>query len=102
MATLLYRPWSGPGGPGLIYVGITNDWERRKREHEKRSPWWPQVRYVTFESYPTRTEALWAEWVAIVTEQPAENRHMVGTAIPPPRPRTAIARIAWHVMRATA
>ena len=60
----------------LLYVGITNRGHRRINEHAKEKAWWRDVRSATFEHFPTREEALWAEAEAIRSEDPAHNVHM--------------------------
>lgn len=99
MRTYLYRCWGDRGV--LLYVGITGDLARRRAEHEADKEWWQDVRRMTLESWATRTEALWAEWVAIATEIPVHNRRLAGTPPPPPRPRTIIDMLsrAWWVIR---
>jgi hypothetical protein len=57
----------------LLYVGITNRGHRRIHEHSRVKDWWRDVRSATFEHFPTREEALWAEAEAIRSENPAHN-----------------------------
>lgn len=77
MITYLYRCFDREGE--LLYAGITDDVERRKREHAKDKFWWRDVARVTKVAFPRRIEALWAEWAVISTLKPAYNR-----AVSPP------------------
>lgn len=69
--TALYRLY-GPGGT-LLYIGVTDDPERRFKQHRDTKPWWPQVAKKTIEWHPTRRRALAAEATAIKDETPAHN-----------------------------
>ena len=71
--TTVYRLF---GGERLLYVGITNRGYHRLHEHAKAKPWWQDVQSATFEHFPTRQEALWAEADAIWDEDPAYNVQM--------------------------
>lgn len=79
-STYLYRCWDVYGH--LIYVGITDDVERRKREHAKDKHWWPDVAKVTVMAFPRRIEALWAEWAVITTCSPTYNKSATLPATP--------------------
>lgn len=69
--TALYRLRDKAGG--LLYVGITDNPERRWKDHEKDKPWWPQVAARSIEWLPTRGLALTAEAKAIRAERPRHN-----------------------------
>jgi hypothetical protein len=75
--TYLYRCFDRDGQ--LLYVGITDDVDRRLRQHAVDKFWWPDVTKVTRMAFQRRTEALWAEWAVITTCHPIYN----GTAAVP-------------------
>ncbi|MEV5211301.1 GIY-YIG nuclease family protein [Micromonospora sp. NPDC053740] len=81
--TYLYWLWDREGQ--LIYVGITDDVERRMRDHAKDKFWWGDVKRTTKMAFQTRHEAEWAEWAVIATSRPVYNRALS----PPPMPRPA-------------
>jgi hypothetical protein len=68
---VLYRCFDSYGR--LLYVGITHDFTKRRREHRARSAWWPQVARVSTVIYPLRNQALVAERIAVRTELPVYN-----------------------------
>lgn len=61
----------------LLYVGISNDFGRRWKQHADIQPWWPDVDYQTVHWHPSREAALIAEKAAIAAERPAHNVHHV-------------------------
>lgn len=61
-------------GDRLLYIGCTNNPERRRREHEKYRFHGRVVTWVWSEPYPTRTMGLGAEDIAIFIERPPLNR----------------------------
>lgn len=69
----------------LLYVGITNDPQRRLREHSRTKPWWPQVdlRTVLIYQYDCREDACDLEALAIETERPLYNVVHSGGAVRP-------------------
>lgn len=79
--TYLYWLWDREGQ--LLYVGITDDVDRRMRDHAKDKFWWGDVKRTTKIAFQTRYEALWAEWAVIATSRPVYNRSLA----PPPVPR---------------
>lgn len=79
--TYLYWLWDREGQ--LLYVGITDDVDRRMRDHSKDKFWWGDVKRTTKVAFQTRYEALWAEWAVIATSRPVYNRSLS----PPPAPR---------------
>lgn len=79
--TYLYWLWDREGQ--LLYVGITDDVDRRMRDHSKDKFWWGDVKRTTKVAFQTRYEALWAEWAVIATSRPVYNRSLA----PPPVPR---------------
>jgi excinuclease UvrABC nuclease subunit len=73
-ATTLYRLRDEHGK--LLYVGIAGNPGRRFEQHADTKAWWPEVARVDLEHFDTRDEALIAETIAIVNEEPAYNiRH---------------------------
>lgn len=59
----------------LLYVGITNDLDRRLRGHRFGKSWWPEVTSWTTQEFSARELALEAEAQAIRLEHPAYNIH---------------------------
>lgn len=58
----------------LLYIGISDDFGRRWKDHAKTQPWWGEMRRLTVDHwYDTRDEALDAEAAAIFSEQPKYN-----------------------------
>ena len=49
----------------LLYIGISNDFGRRWKQHAKKQPWWPEKRRMTTEWYDSRDDAERAEEAAI-------------------------------------
>lgn len=80
----LYRFFDADGA--LLYVGRTVNAGRRWREHEKRAPWFDEVKTVTREILATAEALALAERQAITTEQPLHNIALnAGRVIAPPR-----------------
>ena len=77
--TDLYRMYDQDGL--LLYVGITNNWPKRRYMHMRDKPWWGEVCQVTFERFRHRTQAEQAEPVAIKSEHPRYN-HMHAVVVP--------------------
>jgi predicted GIY-YIG superfamily endonuclease len=71
--TALYRLRDRSGD--LLYVGITENPERRYNDHAKDKSWWPDVDDRSVEWFPTRNHAIAAEAEAIHTERPRHNVH---------------------------
>lgn len=69
--TALYRLHGAQGE--LLYVGITNDLERRLKQHSERQPWWHQVDNITYETFGSREAAVAAEARAIWYQAPVYN-----------------------------
>lgn len=69
--TFLYRFFSRSGQ--LLYVGITNDWSSRLRQHRLGKPWYREAVRVELNVYPSRDAADKAERFAIRHERPLHN-----------------------------
>lgn len=100
MKTYLYRCYDRDGQ--LLYAGITDNVERRKRDHAKDKFWWGDVSKVTVMAFETRPQALWAEWAVITTCHPVYNRSATLPATPETAPpfvgeddRAATPRSLW-------
>ncbi len=63
----------------LLYVGVSDDFGRRWKEHAKQQPWWEEMRSLSVDCwYESRDEAGIAEAAAIRAEKPKYNkRHAV-------------------------
>lgn len=81
----LYRCFDRDGQ--LIYAGITDDVERRRKEHAAEKFWWPDVARVTTMAFENRLQALWAEWAVITTCAPVYNKAAVLPPVPTALPR---------------
>lgn len=69
--TQLYRHFDADGA--LLYVGVSLSAVARHVSHERFSAWFPQVKTITVEVFPTRDKALAAETRAIRKEKPRFN-----------------------------
>jgi predicted GIY-YIG superfamily endonuclease len=59
----------------LLYVGISNDFGRRWKQHAREQPWWDERRRLTVDEwFPFRSEAKAAERAAIKAEHPKYNK----------------------------
>jgi predicted GIY-YIG superfamily endonuclease len=45
--TALYRAFGGGDRP--LYIGISNDFGRRWKEHAKKQTWWNEMRRMTID-----------------------------------------------------
>ena len=70
--TALYRVYDGQDT--LLYIGISNDFGTRWKQHAKVQPWWGEHRRMTVEWRDSRPEAEAAETAAIKTEHPRFNK----------------------------
>jgi predicted GIY-YIG superfamily endonuclease len=68
----VYRAYDHRGA--LLYVGVTNDLERRMDAHEKSSGWWMFHERVESEAFDSRAEAEAEETRLIRTLHPRWNR----------------------------
>jgi predicted GIY-YIG superfamily endonuclease len=71
----------------LIYIGISDDWSRRVREHWHTKPWAADIRSIMLETHTSRTAALAAESAAIRTEHPLYNVMHNGATYQAAQPR---------------
>ena len=89
MSTTLYRIHGDMRV--LLYVGITDDFDKRMHQHSEKR-WWPEVRRIETVEYATRPEAATAEAAAIRAEAPLYNRtHNAITVAPRETPRRKLA-----------
>lgn len=83
--TTLYRLYGQ--NMTLLYVGITDDYLARMRQHSEKS-WWSEVRLADRQEFPTRMAAADAERIAIANENPKHNKAgATKRAKPAPAPR---------------
>lgn len=72
----VYRTYDAAGN--LLYIGCSTDLFSRFLSHSKSfdpiSAWWPLLATWTATPYPSHAEALEAERLAILAEQPSFNR----------------------------
>lgn len=75
--TALYRIWGE--SDLLLYIGVSNDFGTRWKQHAKHQPWWDEMRRLTAdELFDDRDDAEDAEKAAIKAEKPKYNkRHLV-------------------------
>jgi predicted GIY-YIG superfamily endonuclease len=72
MDEVLYRFFDSEGN--LLYVGITNNWQLRLKQHYKTSDFHQEATQITLERFSTRLEVEKAELIAIATENPKYNK----------------------------
>jgi predicted GIY-YIG superfamily endonuclease len=71
----------------LLYIGITDGLPVRWNAHERKQPWWGELRSLTVELHDSRSEAKAAETAAIKAEKPKYNKiHNKQAAQSAPRP----------------
>lgn len=68
----VYRLW-GADPSRALYIGVSKSALGRIGQHAASKPWWHKVQDATFEFYPNRLVAEYAEKVAIRTERPVYN-----------------------------
>ncbi|MFE4818583.1 GIY-YIG nuclease family protein [Streptomyces sp. NPDC056704] len=71
--TALYRLYDTDGQ--LLYIGITNDPDRRWTQHARSSRWWPAVATKQVEWLGDRRDALRAEKAEVKRLNPPYNRN---------------------------
>lgn len=68
---VLYRFFDSDGK--LLYIGITNNPQRRFQNHRATKPWFAEVAHSTMEYYSSRDDLAAAEAAAIMAELPKYN-----------------------------
>jgi predicted GIY-YIG superfamily endonuclease len=58
----------------LLYVGISNNWQARLKQHYKDSEFHWETAYITLEHFNTREQVEEAEKIAIANESPKYNK----------------------------
>ena len=61
-------------GDALLYIGITCNLAMRWNGHQRKQPWWDELRSLTVDWYDSRDEAEAAEEAAIKAERPKYNK----------------------------
>lgn len=74
----LYHLYDAAGA--LIYVGMTDDVDRRMRDHETTKTWWVRVTSTWVVTYPSRAACAAAEALAIHLLRPRYNIEVPGGA----------------------
>jgi hypothetical protein len=77
----LYRHFAASGQ--LLYVGVSENVERRNAEHARSSPWWKDVVQSEVEYFGTTIEALAAESRAVAAEAPLHNQLLAAATLAP-------------------
>jgi predicted GIY-YIG superfamily endonuclease len=72
MDEVLYRFFDTQGN--LLYVGISNDWQKRLKQHYKNSDFHGETSLITLERFSSRSEVEDAERTAIFSERPKYNK----------------------------
>lgn len=67
----------------LLYIGITWSVPIRWNAHERKQPWWSELRSLTVELYDSWEEAEAAEEAAIKAEHPKYNKRHAMPALHP-------------------
>lgn len=101
MSNCLYRHYSSDGA--LLYVGISNRFHQRLKEHSKGSAWFPEISYVEVEHFDTRDQVRDAERQAIESERPkyniVHNANMRGIGTPLSAPMIDAPRVEFFWIR---
>jgi predicted GIY-YIG superfamily endonuclease len=75
----VYRAFDAEGG--LLYIGCTLDFERRRKEHTWHQPWANRIARWDVERYENQRDALLAEEAAIKAESPEFNAMYNGAGL---------------------
>jgi predicted GIY-YIG superfamily endonuclease len=79
----------------LAYVGFSEDFLNRMKQHSQTKEWWPQIKRCEFDLYETREEGMAAELELIQLHQPRFNKmhtaHYRAILPHPPRRREPVA-----------
>lgn len=70
--TVLYRYFDKDDV--LLYVGISNNFILRLYQHERDKGWAEYISSITLSRFPDRKAALFAEYNAILNENPVHNK----------------------------
>lgn len=70
-ATQLYRHYDSSGN--LLYVGVSLNVAARLMQHRRNAEWFGEIANITVEHFDNRTDALRAEYEAIILEDPKHN-----------------------------
>lgn len=82
--TAVYRLYDAD--KALLYIGMSDDPDRRFAEHEADKSWWPLVADRAIEWHDSRKAASVAEFAAIRSERTVHNKHGSPWAVKPPEP----------------
>jgi len=94
--TALYRIWGDTDL--LLYIGISDDFGRRWKQHAKAQPWWGEMRRLTVDEwFDRREDAETAEALAVKAERPKYNKKLISRPEGVKAARTAL-RPAWSDM----
>ncbi|WP_052506275.1 GIY-YIG nuclease family protein [Mycolicibacterium llatzerense] len=74
----------------LLYVGITNDPEKRFTSHRNDKPWWRYVTTIKLQRFETRGQLASAELAAITTEKPKYNVANAGAEHTPTKTKARV------------
>jgi excinuclease UvrABC nuclease subunit len=91
----MYRIFDSRGF--LLYIGSTDNLERRIAQHKRETPWIRKASKYTWEEYETKEGAVSAEYRAISVEGPRYNHN--GKLRASSRPEAIKNRVAlgdWH------
>jgi hypothetical protein len=69
--TILYRFYGENNA--LLYIGISDKWISRMKQHSYDKPWFEDVETVRIQRFSSRPDALAAERAAIHAEHPKHN-----------------------------
>lgn len=73
-SNVVYKLYDAAGV--LLYVGVTDNWERRRKHHAVVQPWFPLVSRVETEAAPSRDDALLRERELVRSLDPLYNRQL--------------------------
>jgi len=74
--TALYHIWGA--AELLLYIGISDDFGRRWKQHAKQQPWWGEKRRLTVDEwFDRREDAEAAEAAAVKAEKPKYNKKLI-------------------------
>ncbi len=95
--TALYRIWGE--ADLLLYIGISDEFGTRWKQHAKAQPWWGEMRRLTIDAwYASREQAEAEEVTAIKAEKPKYNVAHSVTRKPRPRRRLQGGEENWAAL----